>query len=124
VRENEGTLERGGLFSYRAMTTLRYAAPVGGVALKWRRLPSIRSASYVTDPLTQNIGAASYNLFDLSTNWAMTSNVRATFGIDNLFDRAPNRVEAGPGNNGAGNTFPGYYDVLGRRYYAGLRLDF
>jgi outer membrane receptor protein involved in Fe transport len=124
VRENEGTLERGGLYGYRALTTLRYAAPVGGIALKWHRLPSIRSINTVTDPNTQNIGAASYNLFDLSANWAVTPNVRASFGIDNLFDRAPNRVEAGPGNNGAGNTYPGYYDVLGRRYYAGLRLEF
>jgi len=124
VRDNEGTLARGGLYSYRALTTLRYAAPKAGVALRWHRLPSVRSVNYVTDPLTPSSGAESYNLFDLSANWSVTRRVRATFGIDNLFDTAPRRVEAAPGNNGAGNTFPGYYDVLGRRYFAGLRLEY
>lgn len=124
VLDNDGTLARGGLYDYRALTTLRYAAPIGGVALKWRRLPSVRSVNYVTDPLTLSTGAASYNLFDLSANWSITPTMRAAFGIDNLFDRDPNRTEASPANNAAGDTVPGYYDVLGRRYYAGLRLEF
>lgn len=36
----------------------------------------------------------------------------------------PNRVGVVPGNNGAGTTLPGFYDVLGRRYYAGVRMSF
>ncbi len=122
--ENKGTLARSGLYSYRAFTTLRYTVRDGDIALTWRRLPSIRSAMYVTDPLTPFAGAASYNLFNLAGTWRLSEMVGLTLGVDNLFDRDPNRVGAGPLDNGAGNTVPGFYDVLGRRYYGGIRLNF
>jgi outer membrane receptor protein involved in Fe transport len=124
MRKNEGTLARDGLYRYRAFTTLRYTVPDGDVALTWRRLPSIRSAMYVTDPLTPFAGAASYNLFNLAGTWRLSETIGVTLGIDNLFDRDPNRVGAGPLDNGAGDTVPGYYDVLGRRYYGGIKLNF
>ena len=124
LRENAGTLAQRGLFSYRALTTLRYTVPVGTIALTWHRLPSVRNANYVTDPLTPFAGAQSYSLFDLAGTVNVNRIVRLTLGIDNLLDRDPNRVGAGPGNNGAGTTLPGYYDVLGRRYYLGARLTF
>jgi outer membrane receptor protein involved in Fe transport len=79
---------------------------------------------YVTDPLTPFAGAASYNLFNLAGTWRLSEMVGLTLGVDNLFDRDPNRVGAGPLDNGAGNTVPGFYDVLGRRYYGGIRLNF
>ena len=50
--------------------------------------------------------------------------IKMRVSVDNLFDREPNRVGAGPTTNGAGSTFAGYYDVLGRRYYASARLSF
>jgi outer membrane receptor for ferrienterochelin and colicin len=124
VRENKGTLARFGLYDYRALTTLRYAVSEVSIALTWRRLPSIRNASYVTDPQTPFEGARSYNGFDLAGSWNVSRTFHLTLGIDNLLDRDPNRVGAGPANNGAGNTMAGFYDVLGRRYYAGVRLRF
>jgi iron complex outermembrane receptor protein len=124
VRENRGTLSRLALFAYRALTTLRYATARADVALEWTRLPSVRNANYVTDPLTPFGGAESYSLYDLSADWSVNSALRVLGGIDNLFDRDPNRVGAGPADNGAGNTMPGFYDVLGRRYYVALRLHF
>ena len=124
VRENRGTLARGGLFSYRALTTLRYTAPAHTVSLTWRRLPSVRSALYVTDSATPFSGAKSYDIFDLAAGWSVNQTIRLLFGVDNLLDRDPNRVGAGPANNGAGNTVAGFYDVLGRRYYASVRLSF
>jgi len=122
--ENKSTLARGGLYSYRAFTTLRYTVRSGDVALTWRRLPSVRSALYVTDPATPFAGAQSYNLFNLAGTWRISDTIGVTLGIDNLFDRDPNRVGAGPLDNGAGDTVPGYYDVLGRRYFGGIKLNF
>jgi outer membrane receptor protein involved in Fe transport len=122
--ENRSTLARDGLYGYRAYTTLRYTVRDGDVALSWRRLPSIRSAMYVTDPLTPFAGATSYNLFNLAGTWRLSERIGLTLGVDNLFDRDPNRVGAGPLDNGAGDTEPGYYDVLGRRYYGGIKLNF
>jgi outer membrane receptor for ferrienterochelin and colicin len=53
----------------------------------------------------------------------MSQMVSLTAGVDNLFDTEPNRYGAGPGRNGAGTTLSQFYDVLGRRYYASVRLS-
>jgi outer membrane receptor for ferrienterochelin and colicin len=47
-------------------------------------------------------------------------------GIDNLFDRSPNIIGALPGTTAAvGEPDPaGTYDVLGRRFYLGVKVDF
>jgi|GEM_PF-233211 len=105
VRENKGTLARMGLFSYSAFTTLRYGVPALDVALKWRRLPSVRNASYVTDPLTPFAGAASYSVFDLSAGWSPNGVARLTLGIDNLFDRGVLTCPTGGGSAGEGLVY-------------------
>jgi iron complex outermembrane recepter protein len=124
IRENRGTLARGGQFDYRAFTSLRYTLGEGNVMLNWRRLPAIRSGAFVTDADTPFIGAESYSIFNLAGSWRLNPVVSFTAGIDNLFDREPNRVGAGPTTNAAGTTATGYYDVLGRRYYASVKLTF
>ncbi|MBX5459931.1 MAG: TonB-dependent receptor [Steroidobacteraceae bacterium] len=124
VLENAGTFARGGQFDYRALTTLRYQSGTASIALNWRRLPAIRSQAYVTDPNTPNPGTESYSVYNLSAGWRVTPAISLTAGIDNLFDRDPNRVGISPTNNGAGSTAAGYYDVLGRRYYGSIRIDF
>jgi outer membrane receptor protein involved in Fe transport len=129
VRENKGAFIRDssvarGMFAYGAFTTFRYTVSAADLSLTWRRLPAVRAASFVTDPSTPFSGAESYSLFNLAASWRTTDVMQLTAGIDNLFDRDPNRVGAGPANNAAGNTEPAIYDVLGRRYYAGVRLTF
>jgi outer membrane receptor protein involved in Fe transport len=47
------------------------------------------------------------------------------FGIDNLLDTEPEIVGFNPGqNNAMGATNAGFYDILGRRYYAGVKFSF
>jgi outer membrane receptor protein involved in Fe transport len=124
VLENAGTLARGGLFDYRIATTLRYILGNANMALHWRYLPPIDSANSVTDPLTLTQGSGSYSILNLSGGWNVNDTVSVIGGIDNLFDRDPNRVGASPTTNGAGSTVGGYYDVLGRRYYVSVKLTF
>jgi iron complex outermembrane recepter protein len=133
-RETEGTLAEGGQFSFRSITNLRYSVGAANVGLMWRHLPSVRSATYVTDPATTVLGAKSYSIFNLSGGYNIGSVVQITGGIDNLFDKEPNIVGAGqivtrPDGttsvlDGVGNTNAGYYDALGRRYYVALKLSF
>ena len=135
--ENAGTLARGGLFDWRLMTTVRYSASNWGVALNWRHLPSVKSSQSVTAPDTPIQGAGSYDVFGLIANWNISDRLLLTGGVDNLFDREPERVGAGQVQNiaavngggqrvlnGSGSTFPAYYDVLGRRYFVNLRMQF
>ena len=44
-------------------------------------------------------------------------------GVDNVMDKDPEVVGANPGLTQAlGSTSPNYYDVLGRRFYVGVKL--
>ena len=136
--ENAGTLARGGLFDWRLLTTLRYSSGGNwGLALTWRHLPSVKSAQYVTDPETPIQGAGSYDVVRLTGNWNISDTLSLSAGIDNLFDREPERIGAGQIQNiaavngggqtvlnGSGSTSAGIYDVLGRRYFVNLRARF
>ncbi|MCX7036314.1 MAG: TonB-dependent receptor [Proteobacteria bacterium] len=137
VLENAGTLARGGLFDWRTVTTLRYANRTWDVGLNWRYLPAILSSNYVTDPATTVQGANAYDVFGLTANWSITPHLAISGGIDNVFDRQPERVGAGQVinisaaegggstiTNGSGSTNAGYYDVLGRRYFVNVKLRF
>jgi outer membrane receptor protein involved in Fe transport len=137
VLENVGTLARGGLFDWRSVTTVRYSNTNWDVGLNWRHLPSILSSNYVTDPATTVQGAGSYDIYGLTGNWNLTKALAISGGVDNLFDRQPERIGAGQViniaasqgggstiTNGAGSTNAGYYDVLGRRYFVNLKLRF
>jgi outer membrane receptor protein involved in Fe transport len=53
----------------------------------------------------------------------MDDKVTLSFGVDNLFDIAPPVVgnDAGSTSDNGGNTFPSFYDAIGRTYTAGVR---
>jgi outer membrane receptor protein involved in Fe transport len=136
--ENAGTLARGGLFDWRTVTNLRYMLPTWNVGLEWRHLPSAKSSNYVTDPTTVVQGAGAYDMFGLTGEWSLSDNIAISGGVDNLFNREPEKIGIGQITNiaatsGGGTTIadgvasnplPGYYDVLGRRYYVNVKLTF
>jgi outer membrane receptor protein involved in Fe transport len=137
VLEYKNTLGRGGQFDWRSVTNLRYSNGQWDVGLNWRHLPAILSANVVTDPTTTVRGAHPYDMFGLTANWNASSHLGLTVGIDNLFDRQPNRVGAGQVTtitaangggttvlDGAASTSSGYYDVLGRRYFLNVKLRY
>jgi outer membrane receptor protein involved in Fe transport len=137
VLENAGTLARGGLFNWRAVTTLRYTNSNWDLALNWRRYPPVRSATFVTAPNTTIQGADGYSIFALTGNWDINKWLAVSGGIDNLFNTPPERVGAGQVvnrlaingggsiiTNGNGSTSANFYDVLGRRYFLNVKLRF
>jgi outer membrane receptor protein involved in Fe transport len=45
--------------------------------------------------------------------------------VDNVLDKDPPTVQSNPGVTTASNvTNPGFYDVLGRRWYVGVKATF
>lgn len=70
-------------------------------------------------------GPVSYSLFALSAGWQLNDTVSLRAGIDNLLNAQPVIVGANPPlTNDATTTLPDYYDVLGRRFYLGVKLKF
>lgn len=60
--------------------------------------------------------------FDSNATFDFNEHVQFFAGIDNLFDKQPPIL--GTGLAGDANTDVGVYDVLGRRYNAGIRVKF
>jgi len=137
TQDYAGTLARGGQYDWRMVSTLRYGASNWDVGLNVRLLPAIKSVQYATDPNTTVGGAGGYDIWGLVGNMDISDRLALGVGIDNLFDRQPERtgwgqvvnVAAVNGGgqvvyNGAGSTSAQYYDVLGRRYFMNLKLRF
>ncbi|MET0279879.1 MAG: TonB-dependent receptor [Steroidobacteraceae bacterium] len=92
----------------------------------------------------------SYDMLDLSFNWSINDMLSMRFGADNFLNLQPRLTgrtrgrpvgtdlaavcNGAPGcqtpttyslpSSGLGSTSPGYYDVLGRRYFLGLKARF
>jgi len=123
--ENKGTLAQAGQYDYLGLANLGYSVGDWNVGLSWRYLPAVDNAARATNPTATPQGAHSYSLFDLTASWAMTDTVAFRLGIDNLLDRDPEVVGFDPNvTNARGLTNAGYYDILGRRMYLGVKLNF
>ncbi len=62
--------------------------------------------------------------WDLTAQWAPFENYSATLGVSNVFDQDPpvsSDAGSAPGN---GNTFPAYFDALGRYIFVTLGVEF
>jgi outer membrane receptor protein involved in Fe transport len=98
-----------------------------GSKLLCRRTPHRRAmnASAALTPTTTVDPTGGYDIFDFNGSLSISNRTQLRFGIDNLLDTEPEIVGADPPNtNSSGNTYPGYYDTLGRTYYLGLKLSF
>lgn len=62
--------------------------------------------------------------FDLTATYHASENIRATGGISNLLDKDPEGTSNAGTAPGNGNTFPAYFDALGRYAHISLELQF
>jgi outer membrane receptor protein involved in Fe transport len=125
-----GTSLNNGAYDYRTFTTVNYGRNDWNVALRWRHLPTAIDATQAVTPLSTQRGAEEdYNVFDLSGSFVLSDRTTLRFGIDNLFDEPPvwtGRRTAQDTNpsTGSGTTEAGFYDILGRSFYVGVRTTF
>ncbi len=120
-----GTLAQGGQYEYRLNTTGGYNFGGGkaDVGLRWYHLPAVADASALRPP-TALRGTGSYNRFDAFAGYQISERLSLRGGIDNLLDEQPRIIGAQPGNNAAFTTNAQYYDILGRRAYVGVEMNF
>lgn len=128
-----GTSLNNGAYDYRLFTTFNYGFDDWNFTLRWRYLPKADPAlkAIAGDNEIPQLGAEStYNVFDLSGSWMMSDRYVLRFGIDNLFDKDPVITGAQTdyqGNiptSGQGTTEAGFYDILGRRFFVGMKATF
>ena len=96
------------------------------VSLNYRHLGSLRVEPVSGDFIEEFSSISAYHYFDLTAMWQATDNVRATLTVNNLFDRSPPIVGNDVGTTAAnsGNTFPQWYDTIGRFYTLGVNVTF
>ena len=71
-----------------------------------------------------NIDFSAQTYWDLTLHWSPFENYDATVGVTNLFDNDPpvtSDAGTAPGN---GNTFPAYFDALGRYIFFNVGVTF
>lgn len=120
-----GTANRGGLFDYRGVTTLRYINNAFQAGMTWRFYPELDHALVPTTPDTTSQGVTgSYSLFNVFGGYEVNDNLTISGGIDNLLNRDPPIYGRTPTSLQLGQTLTNLYDVLGRRFYLTARLRF
>ena len=116
-------------FDVRLFTSIIYQRDRFDVGLNWRYYPEALAAALVQTPESTVLPTEEYSLFNLNASYRFNERLRLRGGIDNLLDEDPPLTGANPFHptqptNGTGNTDRGTYDVLGRRYYVGIAMDF
>ena len=98
------------------------------LSLQWRHTSSMELATKliqpVVSPLDEVLPAASF--FDLSALFNINRDYSFRVGVNNIFDKEPPIVVGGEGACALGcngNTYPQWYDPLGRYFFAGVRMN-
>ncbi len=90
----------------------------------WRHIgkTSVEGGTYL--PAYSSI--KNFDYVDLSFAWDVTKNLRLSLAINNVTDLKPPVVgnTIATTSTNSGNTFPQWYDVVGRAYSLGARLKF
>jgi iron complex outermembrane recepter protein len=119
-----GTLDQGGLYDVRALTTFSYGWNNVYLGLGWRYLSDIKSASASLNPTTTIQGTDAYSLFGLNASYEW-DRFALRMGMDNLLDEEPRVINANPGiDSNTDSTLPAFYDTIGRSYYVGFTMSF
>ncbi len=101
--------------NYKAKLDTAYGV---GVSLSMRYLGKTKDLG------ANNIDFPAQTYWDLTLNWTPLENYSATVGFSNLFDNNPpvtSDAGTAPGN---GNTFPAYFDALGRYIFFNVGVAF
>jgi outer membrane receptor protein involved in Fe transport len=120
-----------GTFDYKLNSTFgyRFSGGAASAGVRWRYLPEVKNGAYISNPLTANLPTNAYSEFDAFGSYNF-GKYQLRGGIDNLLDTAPAVVGATRASattiadSNSASTLPGFYDVLGRRFYVGLNVKF
>jgi iron complex outermembrane recepter protein len=126
-----GTLDQGGQYDFRLLTNLNYKLDAFNVGLQWRFLPGVKSAAAGIVPATTQLGTGAYSVFGLTAGYEV-GNLTFRAGVDNVLNRQPsslNRIlgpvgsttQLATGDSNTDQTNASFYDILGRRFFVGVK---
>lgn len=104
---------------WQSLTTVGYSQGPFSASLRWFYLPSMEDDSTAINPNSTQRGVESYQKFNLVGTWDLSDSFDLRWGITNILDEDIPQV-----GNSRGNTDYATYDLVGRSYYVGLRMEF
>lgn len=97
---------------------------IGGLRTNWN-LRYIGSAEMNTSSKAAGFPAiAAHTYHNVRATYDVSKNFEVSAGITNLLDQSPPFFGSGRSGTQALDTIPGYYDVFGRSFFAGLKMKF
>jgi outer membrane receptor protein involved in Fe transport len=100
------------------------------VAVTWRHIAKVAVETSSSNPLLNGpfsaaeAELAARNYLDLAVNWRPLKGMELTVGVNNLTDKDPPLTSLAGTGVGNGNTFPGVYDSLGRKFFINANYKF
>jgi iron complex outermembrane recepter protein len=118
--------------TWRHTVRLNWETPWSvGITTSWRHVSRVtisRASSQAALAGTFAVAdkyLGTQNYFDLALSWKIKKDITFRTGINNILDRDPpvtSQLDAVSGGNG--NTYPNFYDPLGRYLFANLTVGF
>lgn len=92
----------------------------------WRHLSAVREEDTLTKWLPAYARIPSYDYFDIAAAWQATKQLRVNLTVTNVADKKPPIVGGTIGTTAydSGNTFPAFYDPVGRYVSLSASLRF
>jgi iron complex outermembrane receptor protein len=122
--------------AWRSTFRIAWATPWAGLGFsgQWRYIGSLNvdasspnpllSDPSLVFPVDEHLSDVSY--FDLEASWRANDQYTFRVGVNNIFDQDPPLIGSNntPGVVGNGNTFPQFYDALGRYIFFNVSANF
>jgi iron complex outermembrane receptor protein len=125
-----------GAYAYKINTTFGYTVGPANISVNWRHLPQVNAQVPLGTVNNRTLPVSGYDDFDLNGFFQLPHGLQLRAGISNLFDKQPPTTGSTVpfisstgqittlASSGAGSTDSNYYDVMGRRFYVGLKARF
>jgi outer membrane receptor protein involved in Fe transport len=126
-------------FKWRHTMRLNWATPWDGIGfgVAWRYFSPVQSDTLNPNPNTtagpnaialgnvplNGIRIPDYSYIDLTASWKVNENVSLRLGVNNVADKNPPVIGVNSGGSN-GNTYPEFYDALGRYFFATATVQF
>ena len=105
---------------WKLVTTFSYELGPVRTAFKWRYIDAMKDRSLVGGGSATALSPKSVSYIDFDARWIVNETIELRAGATNLTDKDPPLYTSAVSMN----TDPSTYDVLGRRFYVGLRARF
>lgn len=116
-----GDLSGGAFPEWKSVVSASWSVGPAKAVVRWRHTDAMQDARSIPVFSPTAVNTPNYDIFDLMGSWTFEEpGVTVRLGVNNLTDEDPPFYTSYSNSN----TDPGAFDVLGRRWFAGIGVKF